>query len=157
VSPCSDVTARRLNDVRKCRQQLDALTLCATHVYWTLQSSHFTVLLGSHTYEVRAFCFGRRVCRLSVPRQVSITKQDRRDITGVYTYVRNNRLSWVECFHHVCLVISLVCRITQKVTGRFFFTKFGKQIDCGPGKSWFNFESALLAVMTLLGTGPYEF
>jgi len=31
----------------------------------------FCCLLGSHTVSVRAFCFSRRVCRLSVPRQIS--------------------------------------------------------------------------------------
>jgi len=37
----------------------------------------FTNLLGSHTYGVRAFYFGRRVCRLrlSVPRQISKTSE----------------------------------------------------------------------------------
>ena len=38
------------------------------------------VLLGSHTYSVRVFCFGRPVCRLSVPRQISKTKRERREI-----------------------------------------------------------------------------
>ena len=38
--------------------------------------------LGSHTYSVRAFCFGRRVCRLSVPRQISKIKRDRREISS---------------------------------------------------------------------------
>ena len=46
------------------------------------------MLLGLHTYSVRAFCFGRRVCRLclssavclSVPRQISKTTRDTRKI-----------------------------------------------------------------------------
>ena len=37
------------------------------------------LLLGSHT---AAFCNGRRLCRLSVPRQISKTKQDRREISS---------------------------------------------------------------------------
>ena len=47
----------------------------------------FRVLLGSHTYSVKAFCSGRRICRLpsvclpsvvcpSVPRQISETTPD---------------------------------------------------------------------------------
>jgi len=44
--------------------------------------SHYK-LSGSHTYSVRAFCFGRRVCRLSVPGQISKTKRDRREISSL--------------------------------------------------------------------------
>ena len=46
----------------------------------SMPMSLFRPLLGSHTVSVRAFCNGRRVCRLSVPRQVSKTKRDRREI-----------------------------------------------------------------------------
>ena len=38
------------------------------------------LLLGLHTYSLRAFCFGRRICRLSVLHQISYTKQDRHEI-----------------------------------------------------------------------------
>jgi len=40
------------------------------------------LLLDSHTVSVRALCNGRRVCRLSVPRQISKTKRDRREISS---------------------------------------------------------------------------
>ena len=44
------------------------------------------LFLGSHTYSVRAFCFGRRVCRsvcrLSVPRQISKIRRDGREISS---------------------------------------------------------------------------
>jgi len=36
----------------------------------------------ARTLTVRAFCFGRRVCRLSVPRQISKIKRDRREISS---------------------------------------------------------------------------
>jgi len=39
-------------------------------------------LLGSYIYSVRAFCFGRCICCLSVPHQISKTKQDRREISS---------------------------------------------------------------------------
>jgi len=55
-----------------------------TAVYKTVLFSH--QLLGSHTYSVRAVCFGRRislsVCRLSVPRQMSKIRRDRREISS---------------------------------------------------------------------------
>jgi len=38
-------------------------------------------LLGSYTFSVRAICFGRHVCRLSVPHQISKTKQDRHEMS----------------------------------------------------------------------------
>jgi len=47
------------------------------------------VLLRSHIARVRAFCFRHRVCLLSVvclsvPLQISKTKQDRRQISSLW-------------------------------------------------------------------------
>jgi len=41
------------------------------------------VLLGSHAVSVRAKCNVCRICRLSVPRQISKTKQDRHKISSL--------------------------------------------------------------------------
>jgi len=44
--------------------------------------SHYALtLIGSHTYSVRAFCFGHRVC-LSVPRQISETTRYTHEISS---------------------------------------------------------------------------
>jgi len=45
----------------------------------------FAVLLGSHTYSVRAFCFGRRVC-LSV---VCLSVCPASDLGNYVIYARN--------------------------------------------------------------------
>ena len=42
------------------------------------------ILLTSHTVSVRAFCSSRRVCCLSVPCQISKTKQDRHEILSPF-------------------------------------------------------------------------
>jgi len=46
-------------------------------VLTALEAGVGSILLGSHTYSVRVFCFSRRVClsvcHLSVPHQISIT------------------------------------------------------------------------------------
>jgi len=51
------------------------------YLYYVLDYVSAVQLLGSHTYSVRAFCFGRRVylsvC-LSVPHQIAETMCDTR-------------------------------------------------------------------------------
>jgi len=75
----------RLRRVHHQLLQLDAATTTLEHelLQCALESTHHTGLfLGSHAISLRAFCNGRRVCHLSVPRQISKTERDRRDISS---------------------------------------------------------------------------
>ena len=52
---------------------------------------HFAGLLGSHTYSVRAFCFGRRVCRLSVVCLSRVRSRKLREIRAKFRHLYRKR------------------------------------------------------------------
>jgi len=59
----------------------------SAEVQWGMENVVFcgrnglhVALLGSYIYDVRAWCFRQHICRLSVPRQISKTKWDSREI-----------------------------------------------------------------------------
>jgi len=78
----------RINDHQQCtRTRRQTYTQHSPIIHNSHCSTHS--LLGSlHTYSMTAFCFGRRVCRLSVPRYISRTTLDRYARNFV-TFTRN--------------------------------------------------------------------